>query len=136
MTLLPGIYYIGGGGFTVGGNSSVTDRGRGAMIYNAVPARAVSVGGSVALTLNPLTARPYQGLTVSQARNVGTGLSIAGNGKTRITGTACAAGATVSIAGNRGVASRGLPLDTIDSLIVAAKLSVSGNGSLAINVTS
>src|SRR5205823_8798448 len=71
VTLLPGLYYIKGGGFTVSGQATLTDLGKGVLIYNdaASAADAISFTGGGRVQLSPITGGIYQGITLFQSRS-------------------------------------------------------------------
>jgi len=136
VTLNPGIYYMKGGGFSVSGNGSVTDLGKGVLIYNA-PSSAgdtISLTGTGSVKLSALTSGPYLGLTFFQDRASTAPINITGNGNLNITGAIYAAHATLNITGNGGVNDQGNPLDTIGLALIVYDLKVSGNGSFSTTV--
>jgi hypothetical protein len=135
VVLNPGIYYMKGGGFSVSGQASVTDLGKGVLIYNAPGSAAdvISISGTGSVNLSALTSGPYQGITIFQDRTSAAPISITGNGKMDITGTIYAAYARLNLTGNGGVDASGNPLDTIGSLLIADSLQISGNGTFKID---
>jgi hypothetical protein len=137
VILNPGIYYMQGGGFSVSGQASVTDLGKGVMIYNAPGSAAdvISISGNGSVSLSAPTSGPYQGITLFQDRTSTAPLRITGNGKLDITGIIYAAHAQLNITGNGGVDASGNPLDTIGSLLIADSLNISGNGTFKIDAT-
>ena len=66
VTLLPGVYVMEGGGFSVTGQASVT--GSGVVIINAPggPSDTISVSGQGTVYLSAPTSGPYQGVAVFQ----------------------------------------------------------------------
>jgi RHS repeat-associated protein len=138
VTLLPGIYYMQGGGFSVTGQAVVS--GDGVMIYNAPgnqngTADAINITGAGAVQLTPPTSGIYQGITLFQERGSGVEINLAGNGNLDILGTIYAPGTTVRITGNGGLDSAANPQDTIGSRIISQDLNVSGNGSAQVSFT-
>src|SRR5262249_41913299 len=101
LTLMPGIYYMDGGGFNMSGQGNLYAAG--VMIFNApqAPSDTISItgsdGGSVYLT--PPTSGLYQGLTLFQDRDSGNTLTVSGGGAFFVTGTFYAADALMKISG-------------------------------------
>jgi hypothetical protein len=128
VTMMPGIYYMQGGGFTLNGNAGSSLTGNGVMIYNAPTSTSdvISLGGNGACTLSPMTSGPYQGITLWQQRGTTAPISITGNGQFNISGTFYANSATVNIAGN-GTA------NMIGSQVIAYDVTLGGNGGLNIS---
>lgn len=128
VTMMPGIYYMQGGGFTLNGNAGSSLTGNGVMIYNAPTSTSdvISLGGNGACTLSPPTSGPYQGITLWQQRGTTAPVSITGNGQFNISGTFYANSATVNIAGN-GTA------NMVGSQVIAYDVALGGNGGLNIS---
>jgi hypothetical protein len=126
VTMLPGIYYMAGGGFSLTGQASLV--GNGVMIYNAPanPSDVINISGQGSVTLSPMTTGIYQGISIFQDRNSTAALSISGNGSMNITGTFYAAQAALSISGNGGS-------NVIGSQYVSFDLSLGGSGGITIN---
>ena len=58
VVLMPGLYYLQGGGFSVGGQATVTDNGLGVMLYNA-PTRSggdITFAGQANVSLTGMSA--------------------------------------------------------------------------------
>jgi Flp pilus assembly protein TadG len=126
VTLMPGIYYMQGGGFSISGGLSVS--GSGVTIYNA-PVKnneSVSLSGNGSLTLSPPTSGAYKGIAIFQERSATAEVDITGNGSMNLTGTIYAAGATVELTGNGGS-------NVMGSQIIADSMTVTGNGSVSVN---
>jgi hypothetical protein len=132
LTLLPGVYVIAGGGFTVGGNGSVT--GTGVLIYNAGSGYAYNPGtgvvsdggtfGSISLSGNgtislsaPATGQPYAGVVIFQSRGNSRPLSLSGNGAAGLTGTVHAPAAAAGLSGNA----------QLTGTLIVSTLSLTGN---------
>ncbi|MGH7140312.1 MAG: MBG domain-containing protein, partial [Pirellulales bacterium] len=98
VTLLPGLYYLKGGGLTVSGGGSLT--GNGVAIYNAPQSGTISVTGNGTITLTPPAAGTYQGIGIFQDRSSNAPITISGNGSLGVTGSIYAAAATLNISGN------------------------------------
>jgi phosphodiesterase/alkaline phosphatase D-like protein len=147
VILAPGIYYLQGGGFSVSGQASVTDNGQGVLLYNA-PGRSgdgISVSGKGSVSLSGLTAgqlaglgltapqdAALQGLAIFQDPGSAAAISVSGQASVNITGTIYAAGATVNVSGNASLNLQGDATKKFAAHLIAADLSVSGNG--AVNV--
>jgi Flp pilus assembly protein TadG len=128
LTLLPGIYYMDGGGFSFSGQGSLL--GNGVMIYNAPRngnSGGISVSGQGSMILTAPTTGPYAGVTFFQDRtSTVTGNVQGAGGATSITGTFYFAGALLNISGNGGVAN-------IGSQYISYDLKLGGNGGININ---
>jgi len=127
VTMLPGIYYMDGGGFSMTGQGNLVANG--VMIFNA-PQKSSDVitvsgsnGGSV--TMTPPTSGLYKGLTLFQARASTNTLSVSGNGSMFMTGTFYAAGGLMNITGNGA--------GQIGSQYVSNLLDINGGGALSIS---
>jgi hypothetical protein len=125
LTLSPGIYYMDGGGFSVGGQASVV--GNGVMIYNAPKASsdAVDIGGGGTVTLSGPTSGVYAGISLFQDRSSSVGASLNGGSGMNITGTFYFAGAPVTISGNSTTAILG-------SQYISYDLTLTGTASLTV----
>jgi Flp pilus assembly protein TadG len=127
VTLLPGIYYMDGGGFSFGGQGNLTANG--VMIYTdpKQPSDSINITGSGggSVTLTPPTTGLYQGLTLFQNRNATNTVSISGNGGFYVTGTFYAANALINV--NGGGAGQ------IGSQFISRFLELGGNGALNID---
>jgi hypothetical protein len=141
VTLNPGIYYMQGGGFTVSGNASVTDLGRGVMIYNGAAINSngtagavgqISFSGNCNVLLSAMASGTYQGLSIFQDRTSNSTMSFSGNGSITITGTIYAVKATLTLSGNDILHLGGSSLDLIGVELITADLNVSGNASLIV----
>ena len=128
VTLLPGVYYLQGGGLKVSGNAKLT--GVGVTIYNAPKTSqdTISISGNSIVSLSAPTSGAYQGVAIFQAR--GSKLPITVSSSTlNLVGTLYAAAARLTLSGNQSQqfnttsAAAGIP-----SAIVVADLTISGNG--------
>jgi hypothetical protein len=126
VTLMPGIYYMQGGGFSDSGGLNLT--GSGVMIYNAPVhnSESVKLTANGSLTLSPPTSGPYKGIAIFQARSATAAVDITGNGSMNLTGTIYAAGANIDLTANGGA-------NSIGSQIIADSMTVTGNGSVNVN---
>ena len=123
LTLLPGLYYLGGIGWT--DNSKIDVVGHGVMLYLAAGAQ-LDLGGNGDLTLTPPASGIYRGITVFQDRNSTEQVKLHGNGIQRLSGTLYAARAMVNMVGN-GETSQHF------SQLICWNLNLSGNGNININ---
>jgi hypothetical protein len=135
VTLLPGVYVMQGGGFSVTGQGSVS--GTGVVIINVPggPSGSISASGQAVVTLSAPTSGPFQGVAVLQVSNVAA--SFSGQANVTIAGVFYAPKAPVSITGNAVVTinpgAGTLTLPPIFGAMIAFDLQVSGNGLLTIN---
>jgi hypothetical protein len=102
VTMNPGIYYMQGGGFSVGGQGSVS--GSGVMIYNDPQSNndKIDISGQGSINLTPPTTGAYQGVLFFENRNSTVPVNIQGSNATAMTmtGTFYAASATLNVTGN------------------------------------
>lgn len=126
VTMMPGIYYMDGGGFTYNGQGALT--GTGVMIYNnpvkGTQAEGITGTGCGSVTLSPPTSGPYQGIVFFQDRASDVDAIFAGNGLFSVTGTVYAAGALVRVSGNGDAA--------VGSQYISRAVDLGGNGNLNI----
>ena len=127
VTMLPGVYYMDGGGFSMTGQGNLLANG--VMIYNAPkgPSDVINISGSNggSVTMTPPTSGLYKGLTLFQERSATQDLSVSGNGGFFVTGTFYAAGALMNITGNGA--------GQIGSQYISNLLDINGAGALAID---
>jgi hypothetical protein len=124
--LMPGVYYMDGGGFSFSGQGSLT--GLQVMIYNAPGngnSGGVSVTGTGVINLSPPTSGVYQGLTFWQDRTSSVTATISGGGGSSITGTFYFAGALLNVSGN------GTNFN-IGSQYISKDLNITGGGAMAV----
>jgi MBG domain (YGX type)/Right handed beta helix region/Matrixin len=130
LTMLPGIYVITGGGFTLSGGSSVT--GSGVMLYNAgsnYNGGSGSTFGAFSLSsgtfnLSPPTTGVYAGISLFQSRDNTRALSISGAVAANLgSGVIYAPNASLQLSGSAEIGTQG---QAISSLIVN-ELVLSGN---------
>jgi hypothetical protein len=128
LTLMPGIYYMDGGGFSFSGMGSL--QGTGVMIYNAPGngnSGGISVSGQGSMVLSGPTSGVYAGITFFQDRTSNVTGNIQGaGGATSITGTFYFAGAQLNISGNGG-------MSNIGSQYISKDLTLGGNGGINVN---
>jgi Flp pilus assembly protein TadG len=127
LTLMPGIYYMDGGGFTMSGQGNLYAAG--VMIFNKPYSNSdcVSITGSDSgqIYLTPPTTGIYQGLTLFQDRNATPSLSVSGGGDMYITGTFYAANALMNVNGGGS--------GHVGSQFISRFLELGGNGALNID---
>ena len=127
VTLLPGVYYMDGGGFSVGGQANLVANG--VMIYNDPKSNsdAISISGtdSATVTMTPPTSGPYQGMTLFQNRASTADMAVTGNGAFSIAGTFYGANALMKVGGSGD--------SQIGSQYVSRYLSIVGNGGMTID---
>lgn len=127
VTLLPGVYYMDGGGFSVGGQANLVANG--VMIYNDPKSNSdvISLSGtdSATVTMTPPTSGIYQGMTLFQNRASTADMSVTGNGAFSMTGTFYGANALMKVGGSGN--------SKIGSQYVSRYLSIVGNGGMTID---
>jgi hypothetical protein len=141
LRLDPGIYYMDGGGFNIGAQSSLW--GEGVMIYNAPKSNSdtINISGTGDIHLTPPTSGPYQGVVIYQQRDAAyqptvsitgapasdtDGDGIVEDGKMTITGTFYVPSALLSVTGNGSQ-------DTIGSQYISNTLAIGGNGTFTVD---
>ena len=130
VTLMPGLYYLQGGGFNVQGNSKIS--GSGVTIFNA-PIKstdAINFGGNNTLTLSAPTSGIDQGIVIFQSRTSNVPITFASTAL-QLTGEIYAASAALNLSGNQPESDAGNGT-TIPGTIIVRDLSLSGNGSLTV----
>jgi hypothetical protein len=123
VTLNPGIYYLTGGGLTIGGNATL-DGSAGVLIYItglSDSASAVNQSGTASLVLNPIGTGTYRGVSIF----VDPGLSsptmdIGGTALTNVYGTVYAPRADLRL--------HGTPNGSFGSQFIASTVTVDGSG--------
>jgi Flp pilus assembly protein TadG len=127
VTMMPGVYYMDGGGFSFGGLGNLLANG--VMIYNDPKSSSdnvnISGSGGGSVTITPPTSGPYQGMTLFQNRTATNQLSVTGNGGFSIDGTFYAANALMTVGGNGN--------SKIGSQYVSRYLSIVGSGGMTID---
>ena len=123
--LLPGIYYLKGGGFSMSGNGSLTAPG--VMFYNdpGSSGGAISITGNGSVTISPPLSGTYKGISVFQNRTATTSVSITGNGGMNMIGTLYVPHARLNVSGNGSN-------NIVGSQYISYDLSVSGNGLVSV----
>jgi hypothetical protein len=129
VVLMPGVYYMEGGGFGFSGQGNLTANG--VMIYNA-PANgnsdSVSVTGSGVINISGPTSGVYQGLSFWQDRTSSVTATISGGAGSSLTGTFYFAGAQLNVSGGAGNINLG-------SQYISNQLNISGGGTMNVQWT-
>jgi hypothetical protein len=125
LTLSPGIYYMDGGGFGFSGTGSLTADG--VMIVNAPQSNSdtVSITGTGAINLSPMTTGLYQGISIWQSRTSTNTLTVSGGGSGSVTGTFYAQHGTLKVSGGGG--------SGVGSQYISWDVVLTGNGGFTIN---
>jgi hypothetical protein len=127
VLMMPGVYYIDGGGFSFSGQGNLVAQG--VMIYNAPKNSSDSInlsgsaGGSV--TMTPPTSGTYKGLTLFQERSADNTMNISGNGGFYVTGTFYTAGSLMNVTGNGNA--------HVGSQYISRLLDLNGTGAILID---
>lgn len=127
VTMMPGIYYIDGGGFKFSGQGNLVANG--VMIFNSPKGSSDNIslsgsnGGSV--TMTPPTSGTYKGLTLFQERTATNTMDISGNGGFYVTGTFYTANSLMNVTGNGDA--------NIGSQYVSRLLDLNGTGNMKID---
>jgi hypothetical protein len=123
LILQPGIYYMDGGGFNIGGQAGLIANG--VLIYNAPQSNSdvINISGQGTVIMSPMTTGPYQGILLFQDRTATAPVSVQGAPATimTISGTFYAASANLSVTGNGDQ-------QTIGSQYISYTLNLGGNG--------
>jgi hypothetical protein len=148
VILMPGLYYLQGGGFSVSGQASITDNGLGVMLYNA-PVKssdAITFAGQGDVNLTGLSAaqlaamglaapqyRGLVGLAIFQDRTSTATLRLTGQGNVNITGSIYLTAATITVSGQGSLNLKGSPARNLGSRLIAAELAVTGDGGVNVD---
>ena len=126
VILMPGIYYLDGGGFSYTGQGSLT--GTGIMFFNAPHSNSdvINISGGGAVNISPPTTGIYAGITIFQERSSTNIVSLTGNGQMQVSGTFYVAGGTLKTTGNGAG-------DVIGSQYISYILNLGGNGGVNID---
>jgi hypothetical protein len=125
LTLAPGIYYMDGGGFGFSGTGSLSAPG--VMIVNAPQSNAdtISITGTGAINISPMTTGIYQGISFWQSRASSNTLTVSGGGSGAIYGTFYAQHGTLKVSGGGG--------QSVGSQYISWDVVLSGNGNFTID---
>jgi len=127
LTLMPGIYYMDGGGFNYTGSGTLT--GNGVMIYNAPgngQADGINLAGQGAVQLSAPTSGIYKGVMFFQDRTSTVAANISGGSNMTLTGTFYFANALLSVTGSAGFVNMG-------SQYVSRTLNAQGSGTIYVD---
>jgi hypothetical protein len=126
LVMMPGIYYMNGGGFTFTGLGNLSAVG--VMIVNNPQSNSdtISITGNGAIDFSPPTSGIYQGISLWQTRSATNTVTVSGNGGSSISGTFYTARGTLNVTGN-GTG------NVIGSQYISYNLVVNGGGSFAVN---
>src|SRR5262245_15584173 len=102
VTLMPGIYYMDGGGFNF--SAAGTLIGNGVMIYNDPKNSSdpISISANANVQITPMSTGIYQGITFFQRRDADVPCSITGGSGMSIAGTFYIAGGQLNVTGSGG----------------------------------
>jgi hypothetical protein len=125
VTMLPGVYYMDGGGFSFSGQGNLVAEG--VMIYNAPqgPSDVINISGLGTITMSPPTSGTYKGMTLFQNRTATQELGVTGGGGSSMKGTFYAANALMKVSGGGD--------SQIGSQYVSRYLTITGNGAMNID---
>jgi hypothetical protein len=141
VALLPGLYYMNGGGFSVTSHGSVTGTG-GVLLVNAPagPSDTISITGQASVVLTASTTLPdglaaYDGIALMQDPASANPVSVTGQASLTVTGTVYAPSALLKIDGNGNAVVSAFSGGHISlgGVVVAFDTMVTGNGDLTIN---
>jgi len=126
-TLMPGVYYMDGGGFSMSGQGNLSAAG--VMIFNAPQSNSdvISITGSDSgsIFISPPSSGLYEGMTLFQERSATPTLTISGGGNMNVTGTFYAANAQMKVSGGGS--------GHVGSQFISRYLELGGNGALNID---
>jgi hypothetical protein len=100
LILMPGLYYMDGGGFSFTGQGNLTANG--VLIYNDPKSTSdtITVNSTGSITWTPPTSTMYHGIAMWQRRDSTNTLSITGNGTSQMYGALYAQSGTLNVTGN------------------------------------
>jgi len=126
--MMPGIYYMDGGGFSFTGQGGLSAQG--VMIVNAPKSNADNISitgnGTNPINISPMTDGIYKGISLWQVRSSTNTIAVNGNGGDTMTGTFYAAKGTLNVTGNGTNA-------VIGSQYISYDMVMGGNGSFSVN---
>jgi hypothetical protein len=140
VTLLPGIYYMNGGGFSVSAHGSVT--GTGVLLVNAPtrPSDAISITNQASVSLTAPTGLTgalagYNGIALMQAPASANTLSVTSQASLSVTGTVYAPLALLKLDGygTMAVSAFAGGQASLGGVVVANQAMITGNAILTIN---
>ena len=133
--LLPGVYYMEGGGFSVSGQGVVS--GDGVTIYNAPASKSdgFSFTGQAIVILSGPTGGNLESLLFFQARASADAFQVSGNAVLDLSGIVYASGAQVAVSGQGEILDSGNAARTVSAEIDSLDLSVTGQGVVDVDVS-
>jgi hypothetical protein len=155
ITLAPGLYYLEGG-LSVSGSATVTDGGKGVLLYltsnsgtgdrdDRDGGAGLSVRGHGQLNLTGLSADQLTALGLTDPRYVGLAIFqgrgnpgpwiVSGQGSINVTGTVYAAAARVEVTGRAALNLEGDATKKFASHLLVAALEVEGKGSVSVDAS-
>jgi PKD repeat protein len=139
VTLSPGIYYMQGGGFSVSGQASVTDNGKGVLIVNAPSGSSgtISLDGQASVDLTAISGltdglASYNHFVIFQDPASANPVQITGQASLTVKGIVYAPNALFKVDGN-GTATVSTDTNPTGGIVVALDAMITGNGALTIN---
>jgi hypothetical protein len=139
VTLLPGIYFMNGGGFSVNQHGSVT--GTGVLIVNAPirPSDAISITGQTSVALTAPTGftgalAGYNGIALMQSASANT-VTVNGQASLSVTGTVYAPLALLKLDGDAAMVVSAFigGQASLGGVVVANQAAITGSAALTIN---
>jgi uncharacterized repeat protein (TIGR01451 family) len=133
VTMLPGLYYLKGGGLSVQQNGQLT--GNSVTIYNDSHSAAdeIMLGDNAVVSLTAPGDGEYQNLVLAQNRNSTTPLMFLG-GRVNLAGVVYAPKATLNLSGGTSFGNfGGSAALNVSGELILNKLNCSGNGRLNVN---
>jgi hypothetical protein len=125
LTMLPGTYYIDGGGITTTGSAAIS--GSNVFIYNGgSTVGPIKMSGYSSITLTPPTTGTYAGLSLFQDRTSTADIRLTGSSGLRITGGIYAAKASVTLTGSSSTNING-------SFLIADSATLTGTGTIQVS---
>jgi hypothetical protein len=126
LIMMPGIYYMDGGGFSFTGQGNLTATG--VMIYSAPQKSSdvININGNGTINFTPPTSGPYAGIALWQARSATNTIYLTGNGSSQLFGTVYGQHATLSVSGNGAG-------DVLGSQYISYDVGLSGNGNFYVS---
>jgi hypothetical protein len=140
VTLLAGVYYMQGGGFSVSGNGSVTDKGAGVVLVNAPagPSDVISITGQGSMSLTASSSltgayAAYDHIAIFQDPASANAITVTGaSASLTASGTLYAPGALLKIDG-KGKVVVSTDTNPTGGQVIVFDTTVSVNGALTIN---
>lgn len=134
VTLLPGLYYLQGGGLSVSGKATLT--GKGVTIYNA-PTKTtdgINIAPNTNVTLTAPSDGSYQSVVVFEDRRSHVPIAISG-GNVNLTGIVYAADAPLKFSGNQGMTIASNTSKSISAALIVEDLVTSGSGTIIVDTS-